>query len=269
MWDWQIIGSIRASRVSADGRYLFFRSSPAITAAPAANFAQIYRFDDEADPDDALTCVSCLPGGAPNTSIAFLEGDDFDGMLNATAGSIRPPYFANLMLPGGRVLFATAQGLVPRDINEKVDVYVWSDEGGPQLISSGTAPFDSFVADASPDGKDIYLLTRQRLVRADSDANVDLYDARIDGGFAEPLPPPRPCGGEVCQGTATMAPALAGTASAAVNGHGNVGRRKSSCGKNAHRIKTNGKSRCVKKKHTHKKKNRRKHNRRTATHRNG
>jgi hypothetical protein len=272
IWDWntQTYSGVRSGRVTPDGRYLLFRASLPTGPEPAPPYAQLYRFDALANPQDALRCVSCLPGGAPNTAQALLNGPEGG---NGSSGSVRSPHISNPLLLGGQVVFQTAHALVPRDLNGKIDVYLWSEQGGPQLISSGQSPFDSFFADASPDGTDVYFTTRERLVGTDADANMDLYSARIEGGFPEPPAPPAPCAGEACQGRSSGSPGASGTASEAIAGSGNASARKpkARCAKNQRSVKKRGKATCVKKRgaKAKKKASAKKHGKQTATNRRG
>ena len=77
-----------------------------------------------------------------------------------------------------------------RDINGKADVYMWED-GELSLISTGKAARPSKFVDASADGDDVFFTTRERLVGADVDDQVDVYDARVGGGFAGAAAPAR------------------------------------------------------------------------------
>ncbi len=60
----------------------------------------------------------------------------------------------------------------------------------------------------SPSGEDIFFETADRLVPQDLDTQVDLYDARIDGGFPAPVSLLPPCAGDACQGPLSPAPTL-------------------------------------------------------------
>ena len=60
-------------------------------------------------------------------------------------------------------------------------------------------PNDSEFIDASRDGRDVFFSTFESLVPQDPD-QVDLYDARMGGGFAPPVSP-QECEGESCQAT--------------------------------------------------------------------
>jgi hypothetical protein len=66
------------------------------------------------------------------------------------------------------------------------------------LISSGTSKEESAFADASQNGDDAFFYTTAQLVGADIDTSMDVYDARIAGGFGE-SPPPPVCEGDACQ----------------------------------------------------------------------
>ena len=56
------------------------------------------------------------------------------------------------------------------------------------LISAGDGNFAARFADASDDGSDVFFTTAQPLVSQDDDQALDIYDARIGGGFP-PVPP--------------------------------------------------------------------------------
>jgi hypothetical protein len=116
---------------------------------------------------------------------------------------------------------------VSQDTNGQMDVYEWerggtgscsSDNGGCiYLISTGRSSAPSYFGDSSADGRDVFFFTRQSLVNQDQDNNVDMYDARIEGGIVaqNPEPPMRPCSGEECR-AALSVPPLLGTPSSAM-----------------------------------------------------
>src|SRR6185312_76147 len=79
-----------------------------------------------------------------------------------------------------------------------------SSGGCLSLISSGEDDSDSELADASPDGSDVFIRTAANLLPQDH-GQVDIYDAREGGGF--PIHVDKtPCGGEACQGAAPAPP---------------------------------------------------------------
>ncbi len=93
------------------------------------------------------------------------------------------------------------------------------------LISTGQSDSPSYFGDASADGDDVFFFTRQSLVGQDQDLNVDVYDARVDGGIASqnPAPSPAPCTGETsCRTPPDAPPALGVPSSATITGSDNL-----------------------------------------------
>jgi len=95
--------------------------------------------------------------------------------------------------------------LVVGDSDSRPDVYQWEAQGTGDcglplgcvgIISGGRTDGGSFV-DASADGSDAYFLTNESLVSTDP-GSIDLYDARVGGGFAIPQTPIA-CIGDACQ----------------------------------------------------------------------
>jgi hypothetical protein len=56
-------------------------------------------------------------------------------------------------------------------------------------------------------GRDVFLRTADQLLPQDTDTSVDVYDARIGGGFP-PAPPAPECTADACQGSLSAAPVL-------------------------------------------------------------
>jgi hypothetical protein len=112
------------------------------------------------------------------------------------------------------LFFESQDALVAQDVNGQVqDVYEWEPQGVGScarvsgcvsLISSGTSPTDSMFMDSSANGSDVFFITRQSLLGRDQDHYLDLYDARVDGGFTEAST--AQCAGEGCRGSLTIAP---------------------------------------------------------------
>jgi hypothetical protein len=197
-----------ASTSSPNGLYLGIGSfseltsedvpSPACPAVPNSSTPgedcrDVYLYDAVSE---KLTCVSCHGAAAGNSTLGTS-----DSPPKLQGNQTRD------VLDNGEVLFNTPNRLVPRDTNGVGDVYGWRN-GQPILISTGTSPDESRFSDATPSGSDIYFHTSQRLVGQDVDSRVDLYDARVDGGIAaqNPPPPPAPCEGQACKGTASSPP---------------------------------------------------------------
>jgi hypothetical protein len=182
---------------------------------PGEACRQIYLYDATSGETSCVTCVA----GVPLTGDAnlFGDGDPRSPKRNVDAPLIAP---RNLSDDGRRAFFETNRPLVTADQDSAVDVYEWEDtnldgEGELRLLSAGRGESDSVFLDASENGDDVFFLTRERLVGIDTDNQVDLYDARVGGGFASQHPSAAPpaCEGEGCQGTISGSPFLAGIGS--------------------------------------------------------
>ncbi len=188
---------LRTTRVTPDGHDLAFMSDADLTGYDNTD-AITERADDEVYLYDAtsgrLICASCNPGGArPLGASSIPAGVPYERL--ALSGALYQP--RALSDDGLRVFFDSNDALVRQDINHTRDVYEY-ESGRVFLLSSGTAPEGAEFVDASTSGNDVFFLTRQALVRGDTDQLVDMYDARVDGGIIEPVPPP-PCEDESCK----------------------------------------------------------------------
>ena len=149
-------------------------------------------------------------------------------------GSLPLTNFFNVQEPrwisadGSRLFFISSEALVPQDTNGLEDVYEWErpgsgecpagGEGCVYLLSGGTSIEESWFADASESGNDVFIITRAKLVRSDEDELYDLYDLRVDGNT--PSSPPT-CTGSGCQGVPGAPPIFATPSSATFEGVGN------------------------------------------------
>jgi hypothetical protein len=261
------------ARISPDGAHAAFVSTAALThydnadAASGQPDSEVFLYDAVAK---KLLCASCNPSGARPAGRINTPGKD-------EAVHFGPPWVAawfgghetgiyasrELSADGSRLFFNSTDSLVPRDTNGRADVYEWEapgtggcstetptfsprSEGCVDLISSGRSAFDSKFLDASPSGGDVFFTTLSNLVAQDFDL-IDIYDARIGGGFPAPPSPPAECEGEACQ-SPPPAPADPTPASAAFHDPGNVkqGPKRPRCPKGRHRVSRRGKVRCVK-----------------------
>jgi hypothetical protein len=208
---WTEGGKGKPSRVSADGRFLLLSSKLPLTGYDTAGHFQFYLYDAERR---VTTCVSCNPTASQSSADASSEvpinlGPAFASAFNRT-----------LSADAHRVFFDTPEALVPQDTNGKMDVYEWQN-GQVRLISSGKSRDDSYFAEASENGDNAFFLTRESLVGQDIDSSMDLYDARVEGGFPAPIVPAT-CSVDECPAGSNNPPALPLPSSASVFGNGNL-----------------------------------------------
>ncbi|HVY95914.1 MAG TPA: fibronectin type III domain-containing protein [Solirubrobacterales bacterium] len=214
--------------ISPDGkRLLYLSNAPLSPEAPRnqdnldATPEQAYLYDA---PSGEWRCVSCNQHGETVRPSRFgllggrqLFGTDDIEVQGSFGGSEFQQYAPRVLsADGSRVFFETANPLVARDANGAADVYEWHN-GRIEMISSGREPSGAHFLDASTDGRDVFIATREQLVGADKDHNMDVYDIRKGGGFLEPSA--RECEGDACQrassgGSPWVAPGTAGVAGA-------------------------------------------------------
>ena len=205
-----------AVRVSDDGSRLAFLWAPDLEEEPelakpgpqqdnSGGRIGMYVYDEGSE---KLTCASCPPDGAPMTS-SVTVASSVNGVSVVGTGGL--PFPQRYMSSDGRyVFFTTEQSLLAADTNgDLADVYEYDvGTGELKLLSSGTGESGSWFEDASANGSDVFLLTAQKMTGWDTDTLTDLYDARVNGGFPEPPPPPVPCDGDACQGVPSAVPSF-------------------------------------------------------------
>ncbi len=274
------------AQASADGGELAFMSTASLSgydntdANSGEADAEVFLYDAEAE---ALHCASCNPAGArPAGREVAIGTNELPGLW---AAARIPAWESQVYVPrylsddGERLFFESFEALVPRDTNGKQDVYELasatdekeclgngSEIGGElfvagaggclSLISSGQSSGDSEFLDASPSGDDAFIATESSLVPPDYGL-IDVYDARVGGGFDYPDPPPR-CEGEACQ--PFSAPPDAPIPSSATSRPGNP-RAESKpkprgCPKGKRMARRKGKVRCLKVQQRHQPKHR-------------
>jgi hypothetical protein len=270
----------RPTRVSPDGLHVAFMSTASPTgydnvdANSGEDDAEVFLYDATANEGAGqLRCVSCNPTGArpvgreveryANNTLAYWAAAQIPG-------TVIELYAPRILSPDGqRLFFESFDSLVARDTNGAQDVYQWeavgkggceevhpdfnpNAEGCVSLISSGQSPRDSAFVDASPTGDDVFFTTGASLLAHDPGL-IDIYDARVEGGFPPPPSPKPPCEGEACQ-SPPAPPDDPTPATVTSSGPGNVQAPKSRtkrCGKGQRKARRNGKARCVRKQKRH------------------
>jgi DNA-binding beta-propeller fold protein YncE len=255
------------SRVSPNGRYLTFMSEQSLTGYDNHNaiggqpLEEVYLYDADTH---RLLCASCnsgLNGGSwqrPHGVFDTEHGGEGVGLVvdrpqlwnerwlagsipgwSFNITSIRPAalYQARYLSDEGRLFFNSSDALVASDENGKEDVYEYEPKGFGDcqhtggcvgLISSGTGTTESAFLDASEDGNDVFFLTANQLVAADTDKTFDVYDAHVCDSsrpciISKPPPTVEECAStSACRdGGAPIQPAAQPPASATFTGPGN------------------------------------------------
>jgi hypothetical protein len=160
-----------------------------------------------------VTCVSCNPSGARPLGLSTLPL----GLWQSAVAQYVP---RNLSEDGSRVFFETQDALVTSDSNHAKDIYEY-EAGRPHLITTGrTAPSPvgghgeyGLLMGTSASGNDAFFLTADQLAPQDGDFLLDIYDARVDGGFASPVGPVVCESTDGCRAPVSPAPSVFGVPS--------------------------------------------------------
>lgn len=268
----------RAAQVSEDGESAAFIATTQLTDFDNSEVqsgiptAEVFVYRATANGGEGqLFCASCKPNGArPRGELldAGNLGAEDDLWAAATLPTWGSPFQPTRALAesGQRLFFDSYDALVPGDVNGKADVYQWElpgegscteassryseiNGGCVELISSGGGGDDSEFLDASADGADVFFVTQSDLVDGDR-GKRDVYDARINGGFEGPPPPPVPCEPSACQQPG-LPPSVPLPSSERFDGPGNPKPVKPKpkpkrCARGKHKVKKGGKVSCVK-----------------------
>jgi hypothetical protein len=238
-------GEFEPSYTTPNGEFLVFAArggsglleEEGVAGEPrGAYHNELYRYDAA---DGSVMCVSCGSGVAP------LESETLEPGISSTLNTPdETPTLIPMSENGEEVFFQTTAHLVPQDTNTTnsevgnpngflgQDVYEWEADGaeeGPgvfcgevngctHLLSSGEDVGPAVFLGASRDGRNVFFATAARLAPQDTDEFTDIYDARVDGGFAPPLPTPECVS---CQGVGNPPPLFNTPASMSFAGAGN------------------------------------------------
>lgn len=255
-------GDPKSSRVTPDGRHMTFvslgggslsHSGVGDTCAVDIDLrcTEVYVYDATANGGDgALTCVSCRqPASLPAHTDASFLANVGHGLTH-----FGRPLNHSLSDDGRFVFFSTGERLVPEDANGTTqDAYEYDTVTHTAHLLSSGAPGASpaYFMDASANGHDAFFTTRDRLVGWDVDDQVDLYDARIGGGFPEP-PVRVACTTTAgCRGPQAARNEVTPPISDRVSGEGNVQRthRRRHCTRGRVPRKVHERTRCVRRRH--------------------
>jgi hypothetical protein len=267
--NWEEEPVFRTARVTPDGNHLAFLSTQTKSlvgydntlTATGGQFAnneecEVFLFAEastEGGPNcpeafvysaeaDKLTCVSCNPSGSRPLGPTL-----FSHWANSLEG---PRVISD---NGERLFFESFDRLSPSDESIKRDVYEFefagsgscsekstaydpTSDGCHYLLSSGQSDSESYLVDASADGRDVFLSTRQGLNGWDTNGHYDVYDAREGGGFPEPSQA-ESCLGEACKPAASTPPATTSPTTPNFHGQGNPVSEKTKAKKHKHKKK--------------------------------
>jgi hypothetical protein len=211
---------VHFARVTPDGSVAIFMSRGALTGKDNLDrdtgepVAEVFRYDADAD---SLACVSCLSTGArPQGDKLNNKYSDYPYAAKIPGAELQFHAPRVLSEDGSRVYFDSVNRLTLADTNGRQDVYQWEVEGKGEcvdsdapgydpasggcvtLVSDGRGSTEAEFIDASADGSDVFFFTGTSLLPQDI-GQIDVYDARVNGGFPQPPAQAAQCEGEACQ----------------------------------------------------------------------
>jgi hypothetical protein len=246
---WTATPAEQQSYVTPDGRHLAFMSLSSLTSYDNIDQhtgkpdSEVYDYNADSG---ALTCASCDTSGAHPVGSAFIGAT-----LNHLAST---PFHQPRVLSddGGRLFFSSPDPLTSGTASSQAKVYEYEQGGvggcGAQggcvyLLSGEASESDDVFLDASANGNDVFFATLSRLSSTDQDNLVDVYDARVGGGFPAQAAPAG-CTSACQTSPGSLAPP--GLVSDLVGASGNLPPPSSSNGKSRPRVSCQSRARRIK-----------------------
>ncbi len=244
--DWQHQPGVRTAEVTPDGGAIGFESTleltgydnygivayeyengePVFSKPRYAHVPEVFVYEAAAG---RIVCASCNPSGASPIPYGTAPNSRTE-LVGAAVGLSEAASFMPRWITdheGTQVYFMTGQPLVTADSNGLQDVYEWESDGSGDCrdasgcvkpISTAEPLSNAYFVDSGGEGRDVYFTTRSSLTPSATGETLKLYDARVDGGRAEPS---LACTGTGCQGVPPAAPIFATPSSVTFNGVGN------------------------------------------------
>jgi hypothetical protein len=192
----------RPVSATADAQHLVLVSQAALTHDSAAG-AQVYEYDAQTG---AMTLISLgQPAAASPPQIRSPSYYVTDSPASFESGR-------TMSEDGAYVFFDSTASLASQAVAGLSNVYEYHG-GHVYLISNGHDTSGEFGATGAllrgvnASGTDVFFNTGDALVSQDTDTQRDIYDARVDGGFAAPVTADGvSCAGETCLGALAQTP---------------------------------------------------------------
>lgn len=133
---------------------------------------------------------------------------EYDSQTRALVRAASNGFAPRVSDNGAFIFFESRTALASQAVAGNTHVYEYH-AGGVSLISDGQDAQGEGArligTDAS--GEDVFFETLDPLVRQDTDTQLDIYDARVGGGFPAPVLATG-CSGDGCQGSSSIPPVL-------------------------------------------------------------
>lgn len=200
---------------TGDGRFLVFSSFAKLivhgTQGDADSARDVYRYDAQTGVIDRVSLGENGHDTNGNNNgfdatipkVGINPGGKADNVVDQQELSLRA-----VSEDGSRIVFSSSEPLSVDAINGQGNVYIWHKEPGwgegrVSIVSSGSSFTDDVFPVISLDGMDVFFGTSVGLVPVDTEHDLDVYDARVGGGFPLVAAEREPCSSDACQGALT------------------------------------------------------------------
>jgi hypothetical protein len=229
--DWDPLDR-REVQTTPDGRYLVFASHAHLVSGDLSEeqFSQIFEYDAQTE---ELVRVSAGEAGhateeaSADTSAANILEQTFTNNVKPTSN------FESLEISndGGAVAFSSSGSLTESAVMDgearRQSFYLFRsngaiDQGRVFLLSPAKeSGRQAGIFAMTPSGDDVFFETASPLWAGAPNTAMDVFDARVGGGFPV-VQPPSPCVEEACLGAIAARPGAAGAQSASAPAGGNL-----------------------------------------------
>ena len=201
--------------VSADGTRVVFETADALSPTDTDSAVDVYErsggvvrlvseggsggapvFLDAASADGARVIFSTTERLLPADTDSAMDVYERAGTTTAlvsrgvqNGNGAAPATAEGVSADGSRVVFSTAESLVPADTDTATDLYTRA-AGVTELVSGGTANAPAAFLDMSWDAGRVFFRTTERLAPGDTDSQVDVYAAGPVSGPPPVVVPP-------------------------------------------------------------------------------
>jgi hypothetical protein len=203
--DGRLWGAIdnRPVQATPDGGVLVFVSEADLTPGDTSNQPQVFLYD--AGEGNLVRVSTGQQGYSPGELSALQHQAQIPIQIYRVQQSSTQSTNLALTSDGHDVLFQSSGALTPSAVGAAEvgasSVYLYhrsapQEIGNVYLLAAGRSGLSASATGLDADGTDAFFETVDQPVAADGDTQYDIYDARVNGGFATTLQ--QPCEGEAC-----------------------------------------------------------------------
>lgn len=170
------------AEAGGDGHILVFDTHASLTGEDRdGGYSDVYRYDADLKTLELISKAAPGGGDTPAADVSVNPNDTAPNADYAEQGRW-------VSEDGETIAFATAEPLAPGDEDGLANPYIWKEHQVYRLPSAGL-PEGLEIPVVSPEGSEVAFTTADALLPQDGDTAMDIYVARVDGGFPNQVAP--------------------------------------------------------------------------------